>query len=156
MITVAIGLMLVSAPKYETLIFVTSDCPIARRFTPEIKRIMGDYRGVSTFMVVYEDENASLPKMKAHHREFGLECPLILDPSRRLAKQYEVKGVPCALVRNGQGKALYFGRIDDSYGSDFKWRPAKHQDLRNALTDLQNGKSVRVKSTKVIGCALNN
>ena len=156
MITVAIGLLLSSAPKFETLIFVTSDCPIARRFTPEIKRIMRDYQGVSTFMVVYEDENASLPKMKAHHREFGLECPLILDPSRRLAKQYEVKGVPCALVRNGQGKALYFGRIDDSYGSDFKWRPAKHQDLRNALGALKNGKTVPVPKTVVIGCALNN
>jgi thiol-disulfide isomerase/thioredoxin len=156
MISLSIGLLLSSMPKFETLFFVTSDCPIARRFTPEIKRIMSDYQSVSTFKVVYEDENASLPKMKAHHREFGLACPLILDPSRRLAKQYEVKGVPAVLVRNGQGKALYFGRIDDSYGSDFKWRPAKQKDLRNALGALKNGKPVPVTKTVVIGCALNN
>lgn len=156
MITVAIGFLLASAPRFETLIFATTDCPISRRFTPEIKRIMADYSSISSFVFVYEDENASLSKVKAHHREFGLNGPFMLDPKRKLVKQYQVKGVPTAVVRSLDGKAQYFGRIDDSYGNDFKWRPAKHRDLRDALSALGKGKPVPVTRTTVIGCALNN
>lgn len=156
MTTLAFALLVTSVPKFETLFFVTSDCPISRRFTPEIKRIMVDYSAISSFVFVYEDENASLSKVKAHHREFGLNGPFMLDPKRKLVKQYQVKGVPTAVVRSLDGKAQYFGRIDDSYGNDFKWRPAKHRDLRDALSTLGKGKKPVVTKTTVIGCALNN
>jgi Thioredoxin-like len=155
MIALSFAFVLAAPLKYETLIFVTSDCPIARRYTPELKRIMKDFSQVSTFMYVYEDEDARLPKMKAHHREYQLSCPMTLDPKHVLARQYSIKGVPTVLVRTGKGSVQYQGRIDDSYGADFKWRPVKHADLRNALTALKQGKPVLVKSTKVIGCALN-
>ena len=156
MTTLAFALLVTSVPKFETLFFVTSDCPISRRFTPEIKRIMVDYSAISSFVFVYEDENASLSKVKAHHREFGLNGPFMLDPKRKLVKQYQVKGVPTAVVRSLDGKAQYFGRIDDSYGNDFKWRPAKHRDLRDALSTLGKGKKPVVTKKTVIGCALNN
>lgn len=156
MIALSFGFLLTVVPKFETLFFVTTECPISRRFTPEIKRIMTEYSTVSSFVFVYEDENGSLSKVKAHHREFGLNGPFWLDPERKLAKKYQVKGVPTAVVRSRDGAAQYFGRIDDSYGNDFKWRPAKHRDLRDALSALGKGKPVPVTRTTVIGCALNN
>lgn len=155
MILLTIGIVL-SAPSggWQTLVFVTTDCPVAQRFTPELKRIMKDFRSVTSFKFVYEDTGISVDKVKAHHTEFKIDCPLEVDNKQWLAKQYHVTGVPTVVVRSGSSMA-YKGRIDDSYGSDFKWHPAKQKDLRNALTALKNGVPVKVKRTKVIGCALN-
>jgi hypothetical protein len=155
MILAALLLHSLVPPRFETYFFVTSDCPIAKRYTPEIKRIMKDYSQVSSFKYVYEDEDARLPLMKAHHREYQLNCPLMLDPKHAMARQYKVVGVPTALVFSDKKLIQYQGRIDDSYGPDFKWHPTKHADLRNALAALQHGKPITVRSTKVIGCALN-
>ena len=148
------AIVLAATPKYQTWFFVTSDCPIAQRFTPEIKRIMKEYQAVSDFQYVYEDEDATMSKMKAHHAEYKLNCPLILDPKHAKAKKFKIKGVPTAVVMATEDMVFYQGRIDDSYGKDFKWHPAKNADLRNALSALKNGKPVPVKSTTVIGCAL--
>ena len=147
-------LVLAAAPKIETLFFVTSDCPISKRYTPEIKRIMNEYNTVSTFKYIYEDTGTTFEKMKAHHGEYGIKCPLALDPKMELAKKYSITGVPTVLVKSAKGEVVYQGRVDDSYGSDFKWHQAKHTDLRNALRALKEGKPVSVKKTKVIGCAL--
>lgn len=150
------ALLLSAQPKLETLFFVTSDCPISKRFTPEIKRIIRDFKGTSTFKYIYEDQDTTFAKMKAHHDEYSITCPLSLDPKQELAKKYGVKGVPTVVLRSTSGAVHYQGRIDDSYGTDFKWHPAKQTDLRNALTALKEGKKVLVKLTRVIGCALNN
>ena len=150
-----VAFILAAAPKLETLFFVTSDCPISKRFTPEIKRIMKDFQGTSTFKYIYEDTGTTYDKMKAHHNEYTIKCPLSLDPKQALAKKYGVKGVPTVVVQSAKGEVFYQGRVDDSYGSDFKWHAAKQKDLRNALTALKNGEHVKVRQTKVIGCALN-
>jgi hypothetical protein len=97
-----------------------------------------------------------MPKMKAHHQEYKLGCPLIIDPKHTKAKMFKVKGVPTVVVMSTEDNVFYQGRIDDSYGKDYKWRPTKQHDLRNALEDLKHSRPVRVKSTTVIGCALNN
>ena len=156
MILATVSFLLGALPKLETLFFVTSDCPISKRFTPEIKRIIRDFKGTSTFKYIYEDQDTTYVKMKAHHDEYSITCPLSLDPKQELAKKYGVKGVPTVVLRSTSGAVHYQGRIDDSYGTDFKWHPAKQTDLRNALTALKVGKKVPVKQTKVIGCALNN
>jgi hypothetical protein len=156
MIALSLGLVLAIPPKFQTWFFVTSDCPIAKRFTPEIKRIMKDFQSMSEFTYVYEDEGASLPAMRAHHREYNLECLLIVDPKHQLAKQFKIKGVPTVVIMSTPENVFYQGRIDDSYGKDYKWHPTKQHDLRNALEDLKHNRPVRVKSTTVIGCALNN
>lgn len=141
-------------PKIETIFFVTSDCPIARRFTPEIKRIMKEYKPTSTFRFEYEDSGVTLKQLTAHHAEYNIKCPLSFDKDHILAKKLNVLVVPTAVIRTDNGQVLYQGRIDDSYGTDFKWHPAKNKDLRNALTAIKNGEDVPVKSTKVIGCTL--
>ena len=110
---------------------------------------------MSDFKFVYEDEDATLALMKAHHQEYKLDCGFMLDPRHSKAKKFKVTGVPTVVVMATEAMVFYHGRIDDSYGSDFKWHPAKHTDLRNAFGALKSGKPVIVKQTKVIGCSLN-
>ena len=156
MIALSFACILVTQPKYITLIFATTECPISRRFTPEMKRIMRDFAKTSLFEYVYEDEGKTIAQVSKHHKSFGLTCPIKFEPHHALAREYKVISVPTVIVKTLSGTIKYQGRIDDSYGSDFKWHPTKQRDLRNALTALRMGKPVLVTKTTVIGCALNN
>ena len=147
-------LTVIGKPKVETLFFVTSDCPISARYSPEINRIVKEFGDVSSFQIEYEDQGVPLGSLQAHQKEFGIKTPFSLDFKHGIAKQYKVIAVPTALVRNAKGEVLYMGRIDDAYGKDFHWHPVKQADLRNALSAIKAGKTVSVKSTAVIGCTI--
>ncbi len=154
MIFVSIALVTLGKPNIETLFFATVDCPISQRYTPEIKRIVKTFRETSRFRIVYEDTGITKDAIDKHQADYNVKCQFILDSDHAIAKKYKVTTVPTALVKSDDGEILYFGRIDDAYGSDFRWHPTKQADLRNALTAIKEGKSVPVKTTPVIGCTI--
>jgi thiol-disulfide isomerase/thioredoxin len=155
MILVHYGLLLAFAkPKVETLIFVTTDCPISKRYVPALKRVMKEYKDVSTFRFVYVDSGLSYDKAKAHHDDYNIKSQLIVDSKREIAKKYEIKAVPTVVVKDKSDAVLYRGRVDDSYGADYKWHTPKQHDLRNALAAIKSGQPVPIRFTPVIGCTL--
>jgi hypothetical protein len=81
------------------------------------------------------------------------------DARQALAKSLGVVTVPTAVLSEAEtdgknGKVLYFGRIDNAYGADYKWRKPTDFDLRNAMDDVLKGRKVRVAKTAAIGCSL--
>lgn len=155
MVLANIGLLvLASKPKIETLFFLTTDCPISQRYTPEIKRIMKDYVKASDFKLVYEDSGVEFDVVTKHQTDYKIPGTFSLDKDHGQAKKLKVTVVPTAVVVDDKGNVLYFGRIDDSYGRDFQWHPTKERDLRNALQAIQKGEKVPVNKTKVIGCTI--
>jgi hypothetical protein len=140
--------------KSQVLIFINHDCPIAKRYSPEIVRIEKDFKNTSKFTMVYCDPEISEAEVQKHQREFNIPFGYKRDPKLVLARKFGVKNVPCAVVLDGSQKLVYIGRIDDAYGSDFKWRKAISRNLRDALAQAKIGKPVTTAKTTVIGCAL--
>jgi AhpC/TSA family len=138
----------------EVLFFVNSDCPIARRYSPEISRIAKEFGSTFKFRLLYCDPKTSDLELRKHHTDFGFVMRWDRDPVHSLAKQLKVSVVPAVVVIDAKKHILYTGRIDDSYGTDFKWRKPKHLDLRNALESIRFGKKIVVKKTNPIGCTL--
>jgi thiol-disulfide isomerase/thioredoxin len=134
-------------------VFVNYDCPIARRYAPELNRIQRDFSKKIDFKLVYCDKELSLSQIKKHHQEFDLKMAFQTDPTRKLIKEFGVSTVPTAVVTQ-RDQMLYFGRIDDAYGKDYKWRRPKSFDLRDALASILAKKPVKNPRTEPIGCAL--
>ena len=67
--------------------FVTTDCPIANRFAPEIGRICKDYekRGIA-FYIVQTDPDLKTARAKEHAKEYNFSCPVLLDRKHELVK----------------------------------------------------------------------
>ena len=133
---------------------VMKDCPIARKFTPEIKRIWHDYdaRGVKFFLVFCDQVTRA--EVNAHLGEFGITLPGIIDPGI-VRKRTGAQAVPTASMFSPSGKLMYSGRIDDRFfrlGGQ-RAAPTRH-DLRTALDQFLSGKPVVPARTTVIGCAL--
>jgi hypothetical protein len=76
------------------------------------------------------------------------------DPDRSLLARAHALITPEAavFVRN---RLVYHGRIDDRYVDIGKARPQPlHRDLNEVLSAIVAGKSVPIRDTKAIGCAI--
>jgi AhpC/TSA family protein len=142
--------------KATVLFFLLPDCPVSNSYAPEIQRICAAYESkkIAAF-VVHADPDVTIEQAKKHAKEYGLACPVLLDPFHVLAKKAGVKMAPEVAVLGPDCKVLYRGRIDDWYAGYGKRRAEPTQrDLRNALDAILQGKAVATPETKVIGCYL--
>jgi len=144
-----------AAGDINLLIFVSADCPISARYSPEINRIVRDYRpkGVHAWLV-YAEPKAAPAAVRANLTEFhsGLSAPAIIDTDFRLTAAVGATVTPEAAVYTPAGR-VYRGRIDDLYQAIGEGRrAAEHHDLRDALDAVLAGRPVAVAETKAIGC----
>jgi peroxiredoxin len=142
--------------KASLLLFLLPDCPVCNAYAPEIKRICTEYesKGLASF-VVHPDADVTAEDAKKHAQDYGLPCPVLLDPRHVLVKWTGATMAPEAAVVGPDGKVLYLGRIDDWY-VDYGKRQTqvKQHDLRNALDAILDGKTAPQPTGKPIGCHL--
>jgi len=135
-------------------LFVLRDCPISRKYSPEIQRLIRDYPGVS-FRVVLTDPDANPAMARADAAEFSLHCPVLVDRNRIWAKASGVTTVPTAALFDKSGRLVYRGRIDDRFPAlGVELAQPRRKDLRLALEALRTGKPIATDRTPVVGCAL--
>ena len=143
----------------NALFFVSDECPISNAMAHEIARICADYRskGVGCDLV-YVDPSLTDDKARAHAQEYGHgDYPKMVDRRHELVKATGVTVTPEAAVVNREGKVVYRGRIDDSFGAlGQPRRPVKDADLRNALDAVVAGKVVEKPETKALGCYISD
>jgi hypothetical protein len=140
--------------KATVLVFILSDCPVANSYAPEINRLVADYtpRRVQ-FFLVHVDPALGVAEARQHTREFGFQCPVLIDRQHSLVQRTGVTVTPEAVVLAPDGRRLYRGRIDDRQVALGKRRPQPtRRDLREALDALLAGKPIKTAETKAVGC----
>jgi thiol-disulfide isomerase/thioredoxin len=141
--------------KPRALIFVTAECPISRKYSPEIRRLAGDYRGEVDFFIVHVDPETGGREATAYAKEFRLDLVSLLDPEHRAAKRAAVRVVPTAVLLDATGKVRYTGRIDDRFPRLGVQRESpRRRDLKLAIDQLLAGEKIAVPKTAAVGCVL--
>jgi len=133
---------------------VIPDCPIARKFVPEMNRLALDYRQSNVaFYLVQVDPTTTPAQVREHAKEFGLRFPSLLDTAQKTVKLTGAKTVPTAAIFDPLGKPVYVGRIDDRFPAlGVQKKKASRHDLRIALDQLLSGKPIRPSATPSVGC----
>lgn len=142
--------------KAAVLFFLMPDCPISNAYAPEIRRICASYapKQVAAY-IVHADPDVTAATARRHAKEYGLTCPLLLDPAHVLVRRGGASKAPEAVVFDAAGAVVYRGRIDDWYVDYGKRRGAPtRRDLRAALDAVLAGRAVTRPVTEVIGCDL--
>jgi AhpC/TSA family len=141
------------------LVFVRTDCPIANRYAPELKRLHDRFvpKGLS-FWLVYADSSETPELIRQHQRAFGLDFRAVRDPDHELVRAVQASVTPeAAVFTSGSSgpRLVYRGRIDDRYVDFGRARkaPTRH-DLREVLQALADGASPEPRTTPAIGCAI--
>lgn len=147
--------LVAAAGEVNLLIFLSTDCPISARYSPEINRIIREYqpKGVRAWLI-YAEPKIAPAAVRANLNEYhaGLAVPAVIDTGFRVTAAVGASVTPEAAVYTQAGRA-YRGRIDDLYEViGQSRRTADHHDLRDALDAVLAGRPVAAAETKAIGC----
>lgn len=136
------------------LVFLLTDCPIANRYAPELKRIEADYaKKQVAFFRVYVYDEATVEQIAEHTRLYDYKWPAIHDKSKALIEAVDARVTPEVAVLTKNGNVAYMGRIDDMYVEHGRLREgAYRRDLRIALDETLAGKAVSLPRTTALGC----
>jgi Redoxin len=139
-------------------VFVTTDCPIANRYAPEIQRLAAIFtsQGVR-FWLVYANPHEPPASIRNHLRQFQYAIPALRDPEHALVRFTKVTVSPEAAVVDPGGAVLYHGRIDDRWVNLGRDRPSPTRaDLAEALRATLDGKPVTQTGPPAVGCILSD
>ena len=144
------------AGRVSVAFFVTTDCPIANAYAPEISRIAADHAGPEIdFYLVHVDPDLTPEVAARHAADYALELPLLFDRDHVLASSLGVTVTPEACIVGPHGELLYRGRIDDLFPALGKKRRAPHtRDLRDALEAVGHGRPIPEPWGEAVGCLL--
>jgi AhpC/TSA family len=143
--------------KAVVLIFTRTDCPIANRYAPEIRRLFEKFspRGV-LFQLVYPEASDSSDAIREHLAAFQYRCEAWRDPAHLLVRRFGAKVTPEVVVFVPERKLMiYRGRIDDVYVDFGRARtgPTTHE-LEDALTAALSGRPMTATTTTAVGCSI--
>jgi hypothetical protein len=145
-----------SSARVRVLLFVRTDCPVANRYAPELRRIAAEFSGRPVeFWLVYPDRSETRAAIDEQRSQYDLPGEPLLDPHHDLVKRAHATIAPEAAVFDGAGRLLYHGRIDDRWVAPGKSRitPQTH-DLEDAIGAVLAGKPPRQAETHAVGCSL--
>jgi hypothetical protein len=144
--------------KATVFVFITTDCPIANRYAPDIQRLAAIFtsQGVR-FWLVYANPHEPLASIRNHLRQFQYAIPALRDPEHALVRFTKVTVSPEAAIVDQGGVLLYHGRIDDRWVNIGRDRPSPTRgDLAEALRATLDGKPVAPSATPAVGCILSD
>lgn len=97
------------------------------------------------------DSDDSFDAMKKYAAANGYKWYYAVDKDSELANAFGANRTPEVYLFNKTGKLVYHGAIDDN-PSDGGNVQRKH--LREAVSEMLNGKDVSVKTSKSVGCTI--
>lgn len=142
--------------KVRVIVFARSDCPITKRYAPELHRLAQEFSAQPVeFWMVFPDTAETATDVRSMLSEYSFPGKPLLDPKHELVRIAHATIAPEAAVFDLTGKLLYHGRIDDLYVDIGKSRaaPTTH-DLEDAISAALAGKPVRQAETSAVGCSL--
>lgn len=146
----------IPAPDKEAtvLLFLSTDCPIANKYAPAIRRIQEQFEEENVvFLRIYDDTYQDAADLREHTEEYDYAMPAILDSAQQIIQRSGATITPEAVVLNQEGLIVYRGRIDDRFIDFGRYRQhAQSHDLINALTATLQGEAPPTPRTKAIGC----
>jgi len=142
------------ARKVRVLVFLSTECPIARSYTPELNRLSAEFapRGVELFGV-WGDATVTREAAARHFAEFNAKFPVLHDAGGVLAETLKPTHVPEVFVLNADGQTVYRGAIDNAWESIGRRRANVEQRfLADALNAVLAGKKPPVANVEPVGC----
>lgn len=149
-----------SGAKGFILIFSCNHCPYVKKYERRMEELNVKYAKLGyPVIAVNSNDSAQYPEdsyqnMRKNAREKKFSFPYLHDDSQAVAKKYGALKTPHVYILEKTSQSLivrYIGAIDDNVeNADL----VKKKYVEDAVKALLEGKSVKVKETKAIGCGI--
>lgn len=137
------------------LMFVTAQCPIARRYLPKIDRLAAAYRERGVQVVVVDvGHDDDIVAMAAFALAHDLAAPIVKDTDGSVVRALGITRTPEVAVLDAKHVLRYRGRIDDQVRLGGVREAPTRRDLEEALDEVLAGRPVTIAETPVDGCKI--
>jgi len=136
------------------VVFLSTECPISNGYVPVLNQLVRRFsRQKVEFYGVIAESTVTRAAAVAHRKKYEPRFPMLFDASAALRQALRPTHFPQAFVLDRDGRTVYSGLIDDQYAEIGKKRIVVRQRyLSNAVAAAAGGRTIRVASTKPIGC----
>lgn len=97
------------------------------------------------------DDSDSFVKMKSRAMEMEYLAPYVIDEDSKLANNFSARTTPHVFLFNSDLELIYKGAIDDNV---YSAEEVEEHFLKDAITRSAEGKRIKTKSTKAVGCSI--
>jgi AhpC/TSA family len=148
---------LTSNSGHSVVLLFVGDCPISRRYSPEIQRISREHQKDTRFYLVFPDKSETPQDIRKYLHDYGYSITALRDPDHVLVKQAHAQITPEAAVFDAKGSLIYHGRIDNLYASFGHARsaPTTHE-LEDAIQAALAGRSPSNVEVAGVGCYISD
>lgn len=139
--------------KFISVIFLSADCPISKKYINKLKRFYRAYEEKVSFYI-YLSKNSSDYEKSVFSKEYSLDFKLSIDKKNKLAKFLGATVTPeVFLINRLNGKILYQGAIDNWFYSLGKKRKIITSNyFENAVNASLNNEIVVMPYAQPVGC----
>ena len=142
--------------KATVIMFICNHCPFVKHVQKQLVKLAREYQAKGISFVAISSNNVekypddSPQRMKEVAQELGYPFPYLYDESQEVARAYNAACTPDFYVFDKNLKLVYRGQMDASRpGNNI---PVTGKDLREALDNILQGKSVSEDQRPSIGC----
>lgn len=137
--------------KAIVVMFIATECPISNDYNERMSALHKEYKEKNiAFVGINSNKQESVSDIRKHAKKNDLGFVILKDEKNVIADRFKASFTPEIYVLDTDFNLLYHGRIDDTRNG----KDIKNHDLRNALNEILDGKSVSVKKTKAFGCTI--
>ncbi len=145
------------AQKLDAIVFMSPTCPICKSITSELRAIDAEFPdSIVSISAYFPSKSGTEETVHQFGVKYKLKFPMIQDSGFTLAQKLKASVTPeVVLIDRSTNQIVYRGMVDDSFASVGKRRTiVKNHYLRDAITELLNGKSPATSETKPVGCII--
>ncbi len=138
------------------IMFICNHCPFVKHVDQGIVALAKEYQGKGVaFIAISSNDVDNYPQdaphlMTVEAEKVGYTFPYLYDETQEVAKAYEAACTPDFYVFDKDLACVYRGQLDDSRPGNGK--PGSGKDLRNALDEVLEGKTISAPQIPSIGC----
>lgn len=141
--------MTVKGKKGLVVVFLSAKCPCSDSHNTELKDLAKSYTDFN-FVAIHSNVDEDKTLSQAYFKKVSFPFPVIQDRQATLADRFQALKTPHAFVFSPEGKTLYEGGVSDSRDCS----KAETRFLKDALEDVQKGRTVRTPEGRTLGCAI--
>jgi peroxiredoxin len=139
------------------VVFTCNHCPYAKAVWPRVIRL-GRYAMEREIQVVainpninpnYPDDAPA--EMGKKIKEWGIPFPYLIDDTQKVARAFNAQCTPDIYLFDAVQRLVYHGRVDDNWQDESQ---VTKEELKNALTNLAEGKPISSEQIPSIGCSI--
>lgn len=131
------------------VVFASARCPCSNSHVQELNQLAKDFPDFK-FLAIHSNMDEPTAEAKTYFKKVNFTFPVIEDQKAQLADQFQAFKTPHSFILLPDGSFAYQGGVSNSH--DFE--KAKRKYLREALADLQAGRSVQTAEGRTLGCVI--